>query len=281
MNRVWFNGGLVDGPLAVDPRERGLLLGDGLFETMAVIGGKPVWLGAHLDRLAAAAAELGIAFNRSLIEAAVTTVLGGSQPPFAALRITLTRGPAGRGLAGDGDLPGLLVSLADMPTSALFEPVRLATSTIRRNTFAPSSRLKTLSYVDAIAAARDAARRGADDALMLNTEGHAASSTIANLFMLRGNRLVTPDLSQAILPGIARAVVLRLAPRAGLAVEERSIAPSELLAANATFLTNSLRLIRPVTHLDGQPLGEATIDPLRDLLCCDVERDAGIDPRSI
>lgn len=281
MNRVWFNGGLVDGPLSVDPRERGLLLGDGVFETVAVIGGKPVWREAHFDRLATAAAELGIAFDRARIGAAAATVLGGSQSPLAALRITLTRGPAGRGLAGGGDSPGLLVSLADMPSSALFEPVRLATSAIRRNTFAPSSRLKTLSYVDAIAAAREAAGRGADDALMLNTEGHAASSTIANLFMLRGNRLVTPDLSQAILPGIARAVVLRLTPLAGLAAEERPVAPSELLAADAVFLTNSLRLIRPVTHLDGQPLGGATVSPLLDLLCRDVQRDGGPDPRSL
>ncbi|MGH6820744.1 MAG: aminotransferase class IV, partial [Methylocella sp.] len=161
----------------------------------------------------------------------------------------------------------------------LFHKARLATSSVRRNERAPSSRLKTLSYIDAIAAARETSAKGADDALMLNTAGNAASSTISNLFLVTRDELVTPSLDQAVLPGIMRQVLLDSAPSFGLRAVERPVDPAELMSADAVFLTNSLRLIRPVTALDKLPLRDRDLNPLIDRLCSLAKQQCGRDPR--
>jgi branched-chain amino acid aminotransferase len=281
MSWVWFNGKLIDGPLPLDPADRGLLLGDGVFETIAIVNGRALWLEEHLARLAKAAAELGIAADLTLIRKAIAALLDEADAGAHVLRFTVTRGPAPRGLASGGENPSLMATLDPLPRGFLLQPVRLATSAIRRNEFAPSSRLKTLSYADAVAAAREAAASGADDALMLNTSGKAASSTIANLFLLKGQELVTPDLFQGILPGIMRRAVLDLAPELGLTPVERAVRPEELTTADAVFLTNSLRLIRPVMELDGGALGQRPLEAIVNALCARVKTQCGSDPRLI
>jgi branched-chain amino acid aminotransferase len=253
MRVTWFNGTLVDGPIALDPQDRGLLLGDGLFETVLVLNGKPQWLALHLDRMKSAAAELGIACDERAVMAGIAAVLRSRDVAPKALRITLSRGTATGGLGADSLRPGLLVTADRFDHALMFQPLTLATSQIRRNESAPSSRLKTLSYVDAIMAAREVKGR-ADDALMLNAAGRIACCTIANVFTLRGGELRTPALGEGVLPGIMRAKVIHAAAALGYEALECPLEVDELSAADAMFLTNSLRIIRPVTHLDGQAL---------------------------
>jgi branched-chain amino acid aminotransferase len=252
-----------------------------VFETIAIVNGRALWLEEHLARLAKAAAELGIAADLAAVRKAIAALLDGADAGAQVLRFTSTRGSAPRGLASVGENPSLMATLDPLPRGFLLQPVRLATSIIRRNEFAPGSRLKTLSYIDNIAAAREAATLGADDALMLNTAGRAASSTIANLFLLKGQELVTPDLFQGILPGIMRRAVLDLAPELGLTPVERAVRCEELAAADAVFLTNSLRLIRPVTELDGRALGRRPLEAIVDALCARAGAQCGSDPRLI
>ena len=111
MSTVWFNGQFVDGALPLDPHDRGFLLGDGVFETVAVINHKPMWLDEHLQRMSHAAAELGIPFNAAGLFAGLGAVLKKCHAQFEALRITLSRGKTARGLAGDGTSPCLLITL--------------------------------------------------------------------------------------------------------------------------------------------------------------------------
>jgi branched-chain amino acid aminotransferase len=251
---VWHDGRLVDGGLPLDPNDRGLLLGDGAFETIAVRGGRPVWLEEHLARLLRTLSFLAIPAARVRIESGVNAVLG---PPDGILRITVTRGPAGRGLAAEGNSPSIIVTLAPSAERLEFAPARLVTAGVRRNEHSPASRHKTLSYVDNILAAREAAAAGADDALMLNTRGRVACASICNVFLLAGGRLATPPESEGVLPGIARRKLLAAAQGLGVAVEERPIAQGEIGPGTALLITNSLRLIRPVTALDGRPLAPA------------------------
>lgn len=272
---------MIEGDLPVKPTDRGLLLGDGVFETLLVIDGVALWREAHLARMEGAAGELGIPFNAARISGVIDRLLDGASSGSNVLRISLTRGNTARGLAGDGEKPTLLASLDLFSKGLLLQPARLATSAIRRNEYAPSSRLKTLSYVDNIAAAREAAARGADDALMLNTAGNAASSTISNLFLLKSEQMITPSLDQAVLPGIMRRMLLDEATNLGFKCQERPVAPTELVEADAVFLTNSLRFIRPVTALDGLPLGKRPLDPLADALCGLAKQQCGRDPRLI
>jgi len=265
-NIVWFNGEFIAGKLALDPADRGLTLGDGLFETILVVKGKPVWLSDHLERMGDAADELGIGFDAVAIRVAVAAVLEQSSAPQEVLRITLTRGMVpGRQLSGAGPSPSLLVTLAKFDPPASSQTITLATSKIRRSETAPSSRLKTLSYIDAIAAAREVSGR-ADDALMLNSAGHVASTTIGNLFLLTGKQLLTPATNQGILPGIARAKLLQAAGALGLEAQEAMLTLNDIHAADAVFRTNSLRLVTQVTMLDGKALGQGSIEFIRDRL---------------
>jgi branched-chain amino acid aminotransferase len=280
LSATWFNGSFVAGTLPLDAHDRGFLLGDGVFETVAVINHKPLWLDEHMQRIAHAAAELGIAFNPAGTFAGVGEVLARSQSPCEILRITLSRGKTSRGLAGDGTAPSLLITLADVAPENLFQSCRLKLSTIRRNEFAPSSRLKTLSYIDGIAAAREAAPE-ADDALMLNTAGHIASATVANIFLLRGGELITPSLDQGVLPGITRRILLDHAVEFGFKPVERIVSQAELLGAEAVFLCNSLRFIRRVTTLNGKALGQGSLEALKEGLSLRAKRICGIDPRTL
>lgn len=244
---LWFNGELMTAErLALDPGDRGLLLGDGAFETIPVISGKAFRLDAHIDRLMSASDGLGLGLERVRIEQAADAVLR-TCAGAGILRLTATRGPAGRGLAAKGT-PSLLATLAPWPALVLGEPLRLVTATVRRNDQSPASRLKTLSYLDNILAAREAAAQGADDALMCNTRGNPACSTISNLFIVIHGRLITPPVSEGVLPGITR----KLALERDDAAEERAISADELPDAEEIFLTNSIRLVRPVAHLDGR-----------------------------
>lgn len=275
---VWFNGRFVKEALAVDPSDRGLLLGDGIFETIAVFNRTAIWLEDHLDRMMASAIALGLPPDRLVVADGVAEVLERAPAPHGLLRITLTRGPGVRGLAAEVQQPSLLIAHAPWASNMLFAPAMLSTSSIRRNETSPASRLKTLSYIDNIIAAREAASIHCDDALFLNHQGLVASTTIANIFILRDGWIATPRTSDGVLAGITRRKLLEL-PHA----EERSVTPAELLNADAVFLTNSLRLIRPVYSLDGRPLGrnDAALGGLFDTLCLMIAEESGIDPRAV
>lgn len=280
MSAVWFNGVFVAGTLPLDAHDRGFLLGDGVFETVAVINHKPLWLDEHVQRMAHAAAELGIAFNAEGTFSGLTEILKKSAAQCEVLRITLSRGKAARGLAGDGVSPSLLITLDEFAAKNFFQPCRLKVSQVRRNEFSPSSRLKTLSYIDGIAAAREVAA-DADDALMLNTSGHVASATVANVFVLHDDELVTPSLDQGVLPGITRRTLLNHAKELGLKPVERAVPLEDLDRADAVFLCNSLRFIGPVTTLNGEPLGKGPLDRLIEGLGGLAKKQCGIDPRTL
>jgi branched-chain amino acid aminotransferase len=259
MSVIWFNGEFIEDALPLNSADRGLMLGDGLFETFAVSGGHAIWLNEHLARMSASALELGIAFDEALALVSIGKVLKRSAAADEVLRVTLTRGVTQRGLAADGTTSSLLISLLPFDPSKLPQAVTLATSTIRRNEWAPSSRHKTLSYIDNVAAAREVVGK-ADDALMLNTAGHVACSTVGNVFLMHGDQLVTPQDDQGILPGITRQKLL------GLGVKTTIVTQDELYAADAVFLTNSLRLVTAVTKLNDKVLCTKSIQHIKSYL---------------
>ena len=237
-----------------DLADRGLTLGDGLFETIAVFGGRPAALDAHLDRLMAAASELRLPLDRARLHADVLALAGEGD---AVIRLTATRGTGARGLAIPADAaPAIIVTRGAFPKAALFAPLRLAAVAVRRNPTSFAARAKTLAYLDNVMAYDAALAAGADDALMLNTDGRVACTAMANLFAVFGRELVTPPVSDGVLPGIVRRMALDAAETLGLAPTQRSLAPEALRSADAVFATNSVRLVMPVTAIDGVALSD-------------------------
>jgi branched-chain amino acid aminotransferase/4-amino-4-deoxychorismate lyase len=238
-------------------RDRGLLLGDGLFETVLWDGGRPVRFEAHADRMARGCALLGLPrpLAGDLLGAAEAALdEAGLRASRAAVRLTWSAGEGGRGLDRPGaSAPRLLASAAPAPKPE--GPARLITAAVRRNEGSPASRVKSLSYIDSVLARAEARAAGADEALMLNNRGEVACAAAANLFWVRDGRLFTPDLACGVLDGITRAAVIAAAERDGVASEVVRAARPVLDGAEALFLTNSLIGVRPVSALDGARFG--------------------------
>lgn len=237
----------------IPPDDRGFTLGDGLFETVLARDGELVALAAHLDRLVAGCAALGLpAPDRTQAERLLRQALAeaGLQTGRAAARLTLTSGSGGRGLDRP-DAPSLRLvataAAAPRPTT----PARLVTAQARRNDQSPASRLKTLSYLDNVLARAEARAAGADEALMLNTGGRLACAAAANLFWIAEGALFTPALDCGVLAGVARGEVLARAAAFGVRVHEVAAGPEALAAAEAVFLSNALIGLRPVAQVDG------------------------------
>lgn len=249
MIKTWLNNELWEGDLSISPNDRGLTLGDGVFETLAVTDGVALWRKEHLDRMQRACTELGLPFPRQQASAAIDALTHHAKGHHV-LRLTLTRGIGGRGLAGTTAAPTLIGTLQPFAVAMRFQPVSLMTASIRRNLQSPSSRIKTLSYIDNILAAREAAAADMDDALMLNTAGRVACTTIGNVFLEVDGTLIAPSLKEGILPGIMRDVVMTKAKKLGVTVRERQVRPTEIAKADAMFVTNSLRFLRSVTRCD-------------------------------
>lgn len=247
---VWLDGGLAEHG-AIDPADRGFTLGDGLFETIRARGGAPCHLARHLARLRRGAALLGIPVGPSdaALAQAIGALLAAEDLGDAALRLTLTRGPAPRGVLPPAEpRPTLLITAGPIAPAP---PARaIIAGATRRNEASPLSRVKSLNYLDGILARLEAERAGANEALLLNTQGRLAEATAASLVLLLEGALVTPPVADGALPGIARELLIE---RRGLA--ERPLAPEDLLRADSACLANSLG-IRPLVSVDGRPIGD-------------------------
>lgn len=234
-----------------DLTDRGLLLADGVFDTARVVGGRIIQKQAHLLRLTGDAAALGIGVNLTELEALAQAAI--PKQTNGALRLTVTRGPGGRGLSGETTgAPTTIARFSPMELAFPMPPVTLRISNIRRNPTSPSARHKTLSYTDNIMALREAMAMGYDEALLLSPEGRVACASAANVFALFGNLLVTPPLSEGVLPGVVRGWLLAAAREAGLETAQESLTPGRLAEADSIFLTNSLRIFQPVREFSGQ-----------------------------
>nr|WP_269152421.1 aminotransferase class IV [Xanthobacter oligotrophicus] len=241
----------------MSPFDRGFTLGDGLFETLRVSDSAVLRLEAHLARLTAGAGVLGLPLPTLDLAAALAATAAANALTEGVLRLTLSRGTGPRGVLPPAEpTPTLVITAAPLPAPA--PPARLVIAQgTRRNDRSPLAQVKSLNYLDNILARQEAARRGADDALLLNTRERVAETSIANVFAVIGGDLVTPPLSEGVLPGIMRAAVLT--EGAG----ERPLTPEDLGRAEEIFITSALG-IRSVAALDGREVvGRAVAERLR------------------
>lgn len=252
MSLAWWNGRLVPlDAVRIEPADPGFLLGDGLFETLRVDGGRPVDADAHLDRLLAGLERTGIALpeERGDLARAVAAVAEQAPRPVARMRITVTRHPT-----------RLITTAPYTPPSG--SPAEIAVIVLPEpwiDSRSPLAGLKSLSWqANRLALAR-AERAGAFEALLLNERGRLAEGSRSNVLVGIAGEIVTPPLADGCLPGIVRRRLLE----SGL-VQERSIAREELREAREILLTNSLIGVLPVGRIDGRELaGGDSADRLR------------------
>jgi branched-chain amino acid aminotransferase len=257
--KIWKNGAVVPADAAVDAFDRGVMLGDGLFETMAFRDGTPLRLNRHLARLGRGLDVLGIIadINVAEVQRGAAALSDATDVNEGALRLTVLRGVGARGVLPVAmSAPTILMSLTSMTlcdTTPL--NVIIARST-RRNDQSPMSAIKSTNYGDAILARMEADDAGADDAVLLNTRGTVAEATAANVFCVIDGQLVTPPLSDGALPGVMRDIVLE--QESGT---ETTITEVDLIQAEEVFLTSSIS-IRPVISINKTQVGDGQPGPI-------------------
>ena len=261
----------------IDDRDRGFLLGDGVFETLLVMNRVALWREEHLARMKKAARKLDIPFDLASIVSAIEAKIGSDEEAAQVLRVTLTRGVTMRGLAAEGETPTLLVGLEPFDLAMIGRPLTLATASVRRNPASVTDRHKTTSYANNVFAAREAKSKNADDALILNQDGLVACTSIANIFLMKDKTLVTPPEQDGALAGIMRRFLIEQAHSLGFAADVRSVEKDELVDADAVFVTNSLRLMSPVHRLDGVELQRGDTSRLMQMFLSAAKGQCGID----
>ena len=214
--------------------DHGLVVGDGVFETIKVASGVPFAMTRHLVRLRKSALGLGLPEpDIDQIRAGALAVIAASGgPPLARLRVTVTGGKSPLGSERGNAPVTAIVAMAEQPKPA--PTVDVVTVPWPRNERGALSGLKTTSYGENVRALAYAAERGGSEAIFANTIGQLCEGTGSNVFVVIGGRLLTPPLSSGCLAGVTRALVIEWAD-----AEEQDLPLDALAGAEEAFLSGT------------------------------------------
>jgi branched-chain amino acid aminotransferase len=249
--KVWVNGELRDhDDSQVGAFDRGLTVGDGVFETIAVRAGRPLAVTRHLARLVRSAVALGLpAPEPGALRAAVDEVTAAGGATDAVLRVVYTSGTGPLGSdRGDGT-PTAAVLLGPLPDRPPITDV--ATVPWPRNERGALVGVKTTSYAENVLALAEARRHGASEAIFANTAGNLCEGSGTNVFLVLDGLLLTPPLSAGCLAGVTRSLIIDCC---GLDVVERDVAVTALAGAEEAFLTSATRNVQAIRTVDGGAL---------------------------
>lgn len=258
---MWVDGELFDLERAhVSPFDHGLLVGDGVFETLKVLDGTPFALSRHLRRLARSLGGLGLEVpDERWLRRGIADVLAANDAGVGRLRVTVTSGAGPLG-SSRGRYHATTMLLTGPPARWPGEAAVIV-APWPRNERSPLTGLKTTSYAENVLALDRAASLGASEAIFANTVGNLCEGTGTNVFVAVDGALVTPPLSAGCLPGVTRELLMEALAQGGSAGAAAAAAihavdvPIAALATSAeAFLTSSTRDVQPISSVDGLEL---------------------------
>jgi branched-chain amino acid aminotransferase len=254
---VWLDGHVVPAAEArISPFDHGLLVGDGVFETMRVYGGEPFAWRRHYERLVHSADGLGLSVpGAAVLRDAADAVLAANSLTEARLRVTVTGGPSPLGSERGDSGPTVVVAASAVRPWPPSE--RVVTVPWPRNERGATAGLKTISYAENVRALAHAHDHGANEAIFLNTRGELCEATGSNVFVVVGGAVHTPPEDAGCLLGVTRALVLELCVELDIDADERVLAPDALARADEAFLTSSTREVQGIRSVDGVDLPAA------------------------
>lgn len=279
---LYLNGKFIDHTeAALDPLDRGVLLGDGIFETIRCEEGQLLLHGGHFARLArnARLTQMTLPHTAQELLDIGQQVLDANGLTLARLRITVTRGELGASpeIGSAKTAPTVLVSAAPIDQAAI-DAKRAAgwngaTVPFPLNHRSPLAQVKTTSYQERLLARHAVRAKGADEGIFRNTEGHIAEGVMSNIFAVIDGRVCTPPVDDGALPGIIRLKIGLLCARLGLEYSEDSLTPRQLRNATELFCTNAVMEVMPLVTLDEIPVGDGTPGPIAARLLAEHRRD--------
>jgi branched-chain amino acid aminotransferase len=247
---IWVNGSLHDADDAVvSALDHGLTVGDGLFETMRLADGRPVFWRRHLARLHDGLRRLGITSvpTEPELRRAVEAVVEASGRTEARVRLTVTSGSGPAGPTRSTGPSTVVVTIGALPTPPA--SIRLCTVPWVRNERSALAGVKSTSYGEGVVILEHARHLGFDEAVLTDTTGRLSEAVTANVFVAVDGVVSTPGLDTGCLPGTVRGVLLD----AGVG-EEAELALAALAAADEVVVTSATRGVVPVRAVDGVAL---------------------------
>ena len=264
---IWFNGELISANEAcVSPFDLGLTVGLGVFETMAAYDGKVFAYNLHHARLIKSAEVFALPVpERSVITAAITEVIEANHYHQGRYRIRVTLTGGVNQLGGGSEQGDVMVTARPADSASGSDSAKLAWVPFVINERAATAGVKSTSYADHVLAYRHALNAGADEALMLNSQGHLAEASMSNVFVVKDSVVRTPSLASGCLPGVTRQLVIGLCADLDLPIKECQLGEQDIDSADEIFLTSSLReiqaavLLGPEARVTEAVTGEVTV----------------------
>lgn len=268
--KIYMNGKMVDKSKAtVSVFDHGLLYGDGVFEGIRAYNGRVFMLDEHVDRLyrSAQAISLKIPMTKKEMAKAVVLSCKANKVANGYIRLVVTRGVGTLGLNPyTCETPQVIIIAGGIqlyPTKLYEEGLSVVTvGTVRNPTEATNPRIKSLNYLNNILAKIEAINAGVMECIMLNAQGYVAEASGDNIFIVRGDTLITPPSWCGSLEGVTRAVVMKLAPEHGYKVKEDVLARYDLYNADEMFLTGTAAEIISVVNMDRRVIGTGKPGPV-------------------
>lgn len=268
--KVWMDGKLVDKSDAkVSVYDHGLLYGDGIFEGIRLYHGRIFEPDAHLQRLfdSAKAIRLTIPFTADQLRAGIEETAKANNFTDCYVRLVVTRGVGYLGLNPNKcSTPStfIITDTIEMYPKEVYEKgmAVITASVIRNHPNAMSSRVKSLNYLNSILAKIEAIDAGVPEAIMLNHLGNVAECTADNIFVVREGEVLTPAVTEGILEGVTRQVILKLCRNLNIPCAEKTLQRHDLYIAQECFLTGTGAEVVPVTKIDGRPVGSGQVGSL-------------------
>jgi branched-chain amino acid aminotransferase len=249
--------------------DHGLLYGDGIFEGIRAYNGRVFKLKEHIDRLfhSAKAILLNIPMSHAAMMRAVVDACRKNKVRDGYVRLVVTRGVGTLGLGPDRCKQPTTIIIAGKiqlyPPELYLRGMEIVTVPTTRNLHsALNPAIKSLNYLNNILAKIEAMHAGCEEAVMLNAEGFVSECTGDNIFIMKGDQLLTPPLSAGALYGITRGTVMELAEQTGVKVSEPNLTRYDLFTADECFLTGTGAEIMPVIKIDGRVIGTGKPGPL-------------------
>ena len=250
--------------------DHGFLYGDGVFEGIRSYNGIVFKLREHVDRLyySARAIMLSIPMTKDEMIEAVLETLRKNNLKDAYVRLVVTRGKGDLGL-DPRKCPKPSVIIIAVPLLQLYDEEKrekgmsMVIAWVRRDSVdATTHEIKSLNYLNSILAKIEANNVGADEAIILDQHGLVSEATAENIFIVKGNRIITPPAASGPLPGITANVVKEIAQSLGYEVIEKGITVAELYGADEAFVTGTAAEVMPIREVNKRRIGEGKMGPV-------------------
>jgi len=245
------------------PGQAGLICGWGLFTTVRIARGEAFAYERHWRRLEkdSATTRLPLTYTGARVRVHLQEVIRANEVKEGCARIYLVWNTVG-GWRSDEKMPDvdLVITTADLPHYP--DVMRLAVREHGRHASSPLAGVKTISWLDSVWASAEAHREGFDEVVLLNERGEVSECTAANIFALKGDKVLTPPLSSGCLEGVTRGVLMEIASDAGTSVVEQTLRLEDLYTADEVFVTSTNRNVIGVKEIGQRTVGGGVTGPL-------------------